>query len=697
MKQIIARKKLGDMLVLYLYDTNQERIGLCIVPESMEDRINLEGDWSVESLVQIKLIDDPYPEGSYGVSMRNSRTSDELTFSEQYIEKTGNEHSIVTVLVSRKLIAWHRLNFLEGSKAITVKVEVKNHFGKEITIEMIESFSLCGLPMSSKEVTLKDCNLYRLHSSPYLTGKLKGESLSTLFGDTTRRKGIVQSKRFGQVATMPIDAYLPWGVVEDTRNHICMGAMIQNTGSWQMEIYKRDERIAFAGGIGDLENSHWKKTLKCNASFMTPEAIVTTVTGDVETLSERFIQFMKYRRPVRSDREEDMPIIFNDSHTVNGNPSETEIKSIIQELRMKGISYYVMDAGWYSKVIGDWQSGIGDWKTNRKRFPNGLKAVTEQIQEAGMIPGIWFEPEVACEKSKMYYKEEFLLKRNGIPVTAGIRRFLDFRKLEVTSYLSNRLIHVLKECNFGYLKIDSKESIGTGCDGGESLGEGLRENALATLEFYKAVRNEIPELVLEVGSLGGRRLDPSMLKLTSLVSLTNDWENVSIPILTANIERIVLSSQCLIPAVIRKEDSLKRITYSIVNTFLGRMCLAGDILDLSEEQWEGVSRGMKFYENVKYIIRDGERKRYGSEIECYDHPEGWQAVLRDDKEQEQVLVVVHQLEGETDKIVIPLPDYKDWHIEQDYTTQGKTYQINERNELEIIGLSEYDAAGIWLR
>jgi alpha-galactosidase len=695
-KQIIARKKLGDMLVLYPFDTNKERIGLCIVPESMEEKINLNGDWNVESLVQIKLIEDPYPEGSYGTSLRNSRTTEELTFREQYIEKKGNEQTIVTVLESRKLKAWHRLTYLEGSNAVTISTEVRNHFGKEITIEMIESFSLCGIPMPDDEVTLKDCNLYRMYSNPYIIGKLKCECLSNRFNEITGKRSIVQSKRFGQVATMPCGGYLPWGVIEDTRNHICTGALVMNNGSWQMEIYKRDGRISFAGGLGDLENSHWKKSLRCNENFVTSEAIVTTVNGDVEAFSERILQFMQNHRFVQPKWEEDMPIIYNDFYTVKGNPSETNVRRILNELKGKGIMYYVIDAGWCSKILSNYQSGIGDWKVNRKQFPGGLKAVTEEIRKAGMIPGIWFEPEVACENSRMFYNEEFLLKRNGIPVTAGIRRFLDFRKLEVINYLSNRLIHVLKECDFGYLKIDCKESIGTGCDGADSLGEGLSENTQATLEFYRKVRNEIPDLVMEVGSLGGCRLEPTMIEMASLISLTNDPESVSIAIIAANIERTILPTQCLIPAIIRSNDNLKRITYSIVNTFLGRMCLSGDVLDLSEEQWEGVSRGMQFYESVKYIIRDGESKRYGSEIECYDHPEGWQAVLRDDKELEQILIVVHQFEGETDKIVIPLPDYKAWHIEQDYTTSGKTYQINERNELEIIGLSEYDAAGIWL-
>ena len=66
-----------------------------------------------------------------------------------------------------------------------------------------------------------------------------------------------------------------------------------------------------------------------------------------------------------------------------------------------GCEYYCIDAGWYAD--GEWWDGVGEWKESKKRFPNGIKEVTDYIRKKGMIPGAWLEIEVMgikCPKVK---------------------------------------------------------------------------------------------------------------------------------------------------------------------------------------------------------------------------------------------------------------------------------------------------------
>ena len=51
------------------------------------------------------------------------------------------------------------------------------------------------------------------------------------------------------------------------------------------------------------------------------------------------------------------------------------------------------------------------------------------IKEAGMTPGIWFEPETAGKASEAYRQEEHMLTRNGAVITTAGRRFWDLRDL----------------------------------------------------------------------------------------------------------------------------------------------------------------------------------------------------------------------------------------------------------------------------
>lgn len=105
---------------------------------------------------------------------------------------------------------------------------------------------------------------------------------------------------------------------------------------------------------------------------------------------------------------------------------------------------------------------------------------------------------------------------------------------------------------------------------------------------------------------------------------------------------------------------------------------------------------MKYYEDIKHIIRDDENKQSATKTQSYNHPQGWQAVVRDDRIEQQVLIVVHRLGEEEGPISIPLPNYKKWTVQGDYSTKGKSYHITTQNTLEIQGLSKSDAAGIWL-
>lgn len=64
-------------------------------------------------------------------------------------------------------------------------------------------------------------------------------------------------------------------------------------------------------------------------------------------------------------------------------------------------------------------------------------------------------------------------------------------------YLDERVIGMLKKYGFEYLKVDYNDTMGVGCDGWESPGEGLRQNVLAAQEYFQKIAREIPGIVIE--------------------------------------------------------------------------------------------------------------------------------------------------------------------------------------------------------
>lgn len=120
-----------------------------------------------------------------------------------------------------------------------------------------------------------------------------------------------------------------------------------------------------------------------------------------------------------------MGIAFNEYCTTWGNPSYDNIKKICDKLKGKGIQYLVIDAGWYGKGQGWWNS-MGDWSVNEDKFPGGLKKIADYIRSCGMIPGLWFEMESVGANSEHYEDKEHLLLKDGVPLTVGERPLLGY-------------------------------------------------------------------------------------------------------------------------------------------------------------------------------------------------------------------------------------------------------------------------------
>lgn len=248
----------------------------------------------------------------------------------------------------------------------------------------------------------------------------------------------------------------------------------------------------------------------------------------------------------------------------------------------------------------------------------------------------------------------------------------------VEQYLSDRVIGTLKKYGFGYMKIDYNETIGIGCDGAESLGEGLRRNMEASVAFIEKVKREIPGIVLENCASGGHRLEPKMMSLMSMASFSDAHECEEIPIIAANLHRVIHPAQSQIWAVIRQDDSLKRIAYSVANTFLGRMCISGDVTNLSPEQWAMIESGMQFYEKIKAIIKEGQSCRFGSKIQSAREPKGWQALLRIGKNG-QAYLVIHVFDGALpEQIELELPEGAPDQISAVYAYKQQDIEIRNR-------------------
>ncbi len=497
-----------------------------------------------------------------------------------------------------------------------IRTTVYNGSDGDIELEMLASVVI-------REIRAD--RIHRLQSFWSAEGKLRTETVEELHLEPSWSGSGLRIEKFGNVGSMPVRKYFPFLALENGQTGEFLGIQLYCAFSWQMEIRCReDETLTVSAGLADEDFGHWMKRLAPGESFEAPEA----VAAEGNSLEQVCRRLVAAQHPRISPVDDHMGIIFNEYCTTWANPSLENIRQICDRLEGKGVQYLVIDSGWYGKGSA-WWSSIGDWNVNRERFPGGMKEAADYIRSRGMIPGLWFEPETLAAECAHYQEAEHLVKKHGRPLTVGSRRFWDMEDPWVADYLEEKVIRQLKESGFGYLKVDYNDTMGMGCDGAESPGEGLRRKVEASKRFLKRIAEELPELVIENCSSGGHRLEPSMMALVSQASFSDAHETRAIPLIAANMHRVIRPEQSQIWAVLRAEDSRERIYYSLVSTFLGRMCLSGDIYALSKEQWAAVEEGMAFYRKVSDIIRDGHTILQQTSAGSYNEPQGEQLVVRE--------------------------------------------------------------------
>ena len=506
----------------------------------------------------------------------------------------------------------------------------------------------------------------------------------------------VRCERFGQVGSMPVNGFFPYIVMEDKKEDIFWGAQIAHNASWQMEVFRRGTQIHVSGGLADREFGHWMKNIAVGESFTTPEAILSVCRGGgIDRISQRLTSALEREMDNGPECEQSLPVMFNEYCTTWGDPSHENICNIVDTIKDKGFEYFVIDAGWYREKGIPWDLDMGDYNVSPELFPEGLDKTVEVIKAHNMKPGIWFEIDNVGEKARAYQMDEHLLHRDGKVLTTTMRRFWDMRQQWVQDYLSEKVIGTLKKYGFEYMKMDYNETIGLGCDGAESLGEGLRQNMAGSLAFIGKVKEEIPELILENCSSGGHKLEPLMMSKCSMASFSDAHECEEIPIIALNLHRAILPRQSQIWAVIKETDSLKRIAYSMANTFLGRCCVSGHVLNLTEAQWDVLDRGISFYKKIADIVKKGESYRFGPEIKAYRNAEGWQGLVRVG-ENGDAYVVLHNFYNQKEDIDIVLPTDDAYEITDVYSDTDERVILNN-GVLSWSPTEEMKAVAIYLK
>ena len=196
--------------------------------------------------------------------------------------------------------------------------------------------------------------------------------------------------------------------------------------------------------------------LKSKESFKTPSILAGYSATGFETMSHNFHNFAKdnvLRKGLR-------PVLYNSWEATEFKVNCDEQIKLAKKAKDIGVELFVVDDGWFGERDSI-NNGLGDWYVNRKKFPNDLNPLIEEVKNNGMKFGIWLEPEMVNPLSQLYKEHpDWIYHFENRPTDTSRGQYvLNITKEEVKEFVFNTLDELLSKYDIDYIKWDANRPI----------------------------------------------------------------------------------------------------------------------------------------------------------------------------------------------------------------------------------------------
>lgn len=499
------------------------------------------------------------------------------------------------------------LQFYDGLSVVRMWNTVMNRGTQMQTLDYISSFNYEGIDKEGDLPADQKLRIWIPHNSWQKEVNWKVYHLSDFGMERIQPPCDQRSSNLISVSNTgnwSAKEHLPLAFLENTQTGTGLLWQIENNGSWHWEIGDQNGHLYLAAGGPNETYSHWFKDLKPGDSFTSvPVAVAVTAKGFEDAVGT----MTRYRRIIRRPNtdNETLRIIFNDyMNCLWGSPTAEQEFPLIDAAAEAGCEYFCIDAGWYAD--GEWWDEVGDWKESRRRFPDGVRQVTDYIRSKGMIPGVWLELEVMginCHMAKEV-PDDWFFTRHGRRVYDRSRYQLDYRNPQVRAYADSVIDRLIRAYGVGYIKMDYNIEPGIGTEyAADSPGDGLLEHERAYLKWLEGVFERYPELVIENCSSGGLRMDYAMLSRYSIQSTSDQDDYRYYCTIAANSPSALTPEQSAIWSYPLREGDREEVVFNMVNAMLLRIHQSGHLAELTPERRALVREALDLYKTIRSDIR----------------------------------------------------------------------------------------------
>lgn len=602
----VSYEHFGLHLVIRVADDGGARLAH-LGMEPFEEHLVRPHEEKMFRLLEVQCAGENYND-HHGLKHTGTNPGQKLKYQSHRFEPAENGVILCVEQAGGGIKAQSIITFLAEIPAVSVRHVLEAEAGASPCLEYVSSLSLCGIEGTS-EIPEDRCSISFARNSWCAELQWQRITLSEAgLSPIIRRERLHATEEYKNFSTgtfrlsghgtWPSGEFLPMGAFE--RDGSAIAWQIESSGAWQWEISTIMGRYYLQAAGPDNMLHHWNRTLGENDRFITESVTAAFSKGNRED-ALRTLNLARRHIYRKSPDLQKLPVIFNEYMSSMAEPCEENLLPLISAAAKIGSEYFCIDAGWYCKE-NRWWDDVGHWEPEESRFPHGLSFVMDKIRDAGMLPGIWLEPEVMgidCKDASKLPDEAYFV-RNGRRVIDHGRFQLDFRHHDVREMLDGVVDRLVSEYGIGYLKLDYNINGGYGTIiNTESAGNALLEHTRAYRAWLCSVLERHSGLIIENCASGGMRITYALLSLLDVQSVSDQDDPLLIAPIAAAAPTAVTPEQAAVWCLPRPGQDDEAIVFSMVNALLMRLHQSADITALSDGQIRLIAEAIAVYKTYR--------------------------------------------------------------------------------------------------
>ena len=401
--------------------------------------------------------------------------------------------------------------------------------------------------------------------------------------------------------------------------------------------YEEGKIVHMTAGINPFASAI---NLAPGEKFTTPEMILTYSNKGRNDITHHFHDWA--RNYNMSHGDELRPIVLNSWEGSRFSFNEKIITDMIDDAAKFGIEMFVLDDGWFGDKYprDNERNGLGDWVVNKKKLPRGIDYLAQYAKKKGVKFGIWIEPEMANVKSEVVDNHpEWIIQSGDRPKTEVRWQYaLDLANPDVQDYVFESFDNLMAlSKDIDYVKWDCNRyvtNVGSTYLSADNQTHFWVDYVEGLYKVYDRVRTKYPDVMIQLCSSGGGRMDFGALKYHDEFwpsDNTSPWSRLFIQYGTNMFFPAIGTGAHVSANPNHQTNVVTPLKFRFDVAMMGRLGMELQPNQLNKEEYEFATQGIANYKRIRPTVQFGDLYRIGSPYS----DSGWSSAMYVSKDKKE--------------------------------------------------------------